>query len=114
MNQQRAQDGQILRYFIARNTKLGAIIKIFITHLSRFGAIIKFWDKIYTTVLKFATLNFPVCYNCYFNTNLTYLRLVRQCAAVRMTFSIKIIVDFDTNFKSLSIPLMIVPVQRGS
>ena len=32
-------NGQIFRYFIVRNVKLGAIIKIFIT---RFGAIIKF------------------------------------------------------------------------
>ena len=53
MIQKRAQNGQILRYFIACNVQieLGAIIKIFIARLLRFGAIIKFRDKIYTPVL---------------------------------------------------------------
>ena len=46
MIQQRAQNWQNLRYFIARNVQIGGNYKNF-----HFGAIIKFWDKIYTPTI---------------------------------------------------------------
>ena len=42
MIQQRAQNGQSLRYFIAHNVQIGGNYKYF------HHALIKFWDKIYT------------------------------------------------------------------